>query len=366
MSLTWGQYAWFSTWREHDSKNHEQTDIFVFDTLPRKPVDLRTSQKHVSMESHQRLNVEKHSQDWLEQWLVGLVDGDGCFSIDRHHKASNPVWNLVFKLSLKKTNMRALVKVKQILGAGEIKLTDKKSEMMTLSIRHRDILEKRVFPIFQRYPLLSDKYYQFVRVREISRLLSDTSLSDHEREERIQNLYEFKFSSISPVLADLVSSLNFGSGYSCLLETPTSHLERSQLTKVMSLPWLSGFLEAEASFYIVKKDSQTGRFCHAFGLSQGGNRVLMEAIRSYLRIRAQVKKRTPKSFQCLKESSQSFYSLESTNWRTLQGIRDLLIGNLVGIKSQEFRIWERSMKFRGNWEKLEKIQHILRKFRKGK
>ena len=134
----------------------------------------------------------------------------------------------------------------------------------------------------------------------------------------------------------------------------------------MSLPWLSGFLEAEASFYIVKKDSQTGRFCHAFGLSQGGNRVLMEAIRSYLRIRAQVKKRTPKSFQCLKESSQSFYSLESTNWRTLQGIRDLLIGNLVGIKSQEFRIWERSMKFRGNWEKLEKIQHILRKFRKGK
>ena len=47
-------------------------------------------------------------------------------------------------------------------------------------------------------------------------------------------------------------------------------------------------------------------------------------------------------------------------------IGDLLIGNLVGIKSQEFRIWERSMKFRGNWEKLEKIQHILRKFRKGK
>lgn len=371
MSLTRGQYAWFSTFEGHDHHDHEHTDIFFFETRSGKErervtsVDLapfRFFENPLSMENHQRLNVEKHSQDWLEQWLVGLVDGDGCFSVDCHRKSTKPVWNLVFKLSLKKSNMRALTKAKTILGAGEIKCTDKNSDMMTLRIRNRDILEKRVFPIFTRYPLLSDKYYQFVRVREISRLLNDTSLSEHQRGERIQTLWDLKISrdSISPFLAVMVSPQSLHT----FLQTGESDLEKSQVTRVITLPWLSGFLEAEGSFYIVKKDPQTGRFCHAFGLSQGGNKLLMEAIRCCLRIGAQVKKRTPKSFSKFKKESQSFYSLETTNWRTLHYIRDLLFGHLLGIKSQEFRIWERSMKFRENWEKLEKIQHILRKFRK--
>jgi hypothetical protein len=38
--------------------------------------------------------------------------------------------------------------------------------------------------------------------------------------------------------------------------------------------------------------------------------------------------------------------------------------NLLGIKSLEFRIWERSFKYHRNYKKLQQIQTLLRKIRK--
>lgn len=45
-------------------------------------------------QSHQRLNVEDPDKIWFEQWLVGVTDGDGSFSIIRQGKGrSRPVRN---------------------------------------------------------------------------------------------------------------------------------------------------------------------------------------------------------------------------------------------------------------------------------
>jgi len=141
MSLTRGQYAWFSS-----------------------------SEETHKMENHQRLNVEKHSPNWCHQWLVGLVDGDGCFSIDKTIKSNGHiVWNLVFKISQKNYNKRALIKAKNILGAG--KFTSTSDGMETLRIRDRKVLHKHVFPIFDKFPLLTNKHYDYVRLRQIARLL---------------------------------------------------------------------------------------------------------------------------------------------------------------------------------------------------
>jgi len=158
---------------------------------------------------------------------------------------------------------------------------------------------------------------------------------------------------------------------------------RSEIETVISLPWISGFIEAEGSFYIVRKDEKTNRHCHAFGLTQTGNGLVMQAIRAYFKIIAKVKSRKPKSFQLSRKKNtpllskkgvarfnkkrdfapQEFYSLETTNWRSVQLVRNVLFGNLLGIKSQEFRIWERTMKHRTDWIKLQEIQRLLRKIR---
>lgn len=322
MSLTRGQYAWFSTQRE----------------------------------SHQRLNVEKHSPDWKRQWLVGFTDGDGSFSVDPHRKPNGQIiWNLVYKISQKSSNTRALMKARAILGAGKIE-PPTPDDMVTLRIRDRSILKKHVFPIFDHIPLLSTKHYDYLRVRHISRLLDDTTLSRRERDQRISFLHALKTKreAIAPIWHHQLSTVEFSQ-----LHDPEKilalEITKPMADSVISLPWISGFIEAEGSFYIVRKDDT--RYCHGFGLSQAGNGLLMQAIRSSLKIVSHVKFRKPA------KSHTSFYSIETTNWRNIQFIRDGLRKNLVGMKSLEFRLWERTMKYRGNNSKLAEIQHQFRQLR---
>ena len=59
----------------------------------------------------QRLNVNSRSNDlnveqleWFNQWLVGFTDGDGSFTLSK----SNKKWQLIFKISQNKYNLRIL------------------------------------------------------------------------------------------------------------------------------------------------------------------------------------------------------------------------------------------------------------------
>ena len=74
--------------------------IFLSQTYVKMPISGR---KHAWVDNkkystHQRLNKEylKNSKDWFEQWLVGMTDGDGTFSIVRQ----NNKWSLVYKIAL--------------------------------------------------------------------------------------------------------------------------------------------------------------------------------------------------------------------------------------------------------------------------
>jgi hypothetical protein len=301
--------------------------------------------------------VEKHSREWYEQWVVGLTEGDGCWSVDRHLKPhGHIVWNIVFKISLNHSNTRAIMKAKEILGAGT--LTRTPDGMVTLRIRDRRILQQRVFPLFDRLPHLSNKHYDYLRVRLIARLLDDSSLSREQRHQKISYVYSLKVSrdSLAPIWHQKLDVHSF-------LESGDLNVTHSQVAPLFSSGWISGFLEAEGSFYILSKDSKTHRYCHAFGFTQTGNGLLMAALRAYFRIGARVQHRKPESFRNRHKGSESFYKLETTNWRTLQFIRTLLQKTLLGMKSFEFLLWERSMKYRHDFEKLEKSQRILVDFR---
>lgn len=333
MPLTWGQYAWFS------SKNLE--------------VD------------HQRLNVEKHSKksgsrfnfqsnDFEKQWLVGLVDDDGCFSVDRQKKSNGTfVYNLVFKIALNVYNMQAIMKAKQIIGAGSITKTS--DNMVQLRVRNRTLLKKFVFPIFDKYSLLSNKYFDYIKIRQISNLLDEVEVLKIDRNSEIESLYKKKSSreDISPVWLNLV--------FDPFEKNPQfwPKLKKIDVDSIITIAWLSGFIEADGSFYIVNKDLKKNRYSHAFGLTQSGNLILMLAIRAFLKIKANVRLREPKNTPL-----RYFYILETTNSRNLEYISILLQKHLVGAKSLEFRIWSRSLKHRGNFEKLLEIQTQIRKLRK--
>lgn len=305
--------------------------------------------KKFQTESHQRLNVEKHfKKDSKFSWLVGLTDGDGSFSIDRQVKAhGQPTWNLVFKISLNKYNIRALIQAKKILGAGTLKTTS--DGMSTLRIRDREKLKQFVFPIFDRIPLLSNKHYDYIRIRHACHILDDKTLSKTQQRNCLEYLYSLKATrdALAPIWSQKLQISDLKRE-----DIQNLDLQKSQVDSILSLSWVLGFIEAEGSFYITVKDKKTGRYCHGFGLTQAGNRLLMEAIRVFFKIKARVKDRT------------TFYCLDTTNWRNLEYIQDRIKGRLLGIKSQEFRVWERSMKYRNDSLKLQEIQALMRRMRK--
>ncbi|OCL14863.1 homing endonuclease [Glonium stellatum] len=105
---------------------------------------------------------------------VGFTDGDGTFFISYQNN---------------KYNLRALYFIKKQLGFGSINKDNSKAQFV---IRDRKVIETKILPIFDKYPLL-------------------TTLP--------------------------VKSVN-------------------DIKDIVSKPWLVGFVEAEGSFYLTSKDSR--------------------------------------------------------------------------------------------------------------
>jgi hypothetical protein len=146
---------------------------------------------------HQRLNVRhlisnfstlnktsvSENKDIFHQWLVGFTDGVGTFSIVRQ----NSNWSLIFQIGQSNYNLRVLYFIKKQLGVGNINV-DKNNNLAQLRIRDRSVLELIIFPIFDRYPLLTSKYFYYIKFKKAHAILSGKFLTKLEKDILIFNL----------------------------------------------------------------------------------------------------------------------------------------------------------------------------------
>lgn len=281
---------------------------------------------------HQRLNVEHPSSSWFCQWLVGVTDGDGTFSISKQGNS----WNLVFKIAQSSHNLRLLFYIKQSLGVGRVNV-EKSSDMASFRIRDRKQLAEVIFPIFDTFPLLTTKQFYYDRLKKAYTILEDESLSKIERDQRIEDLLLTKPTAdyVSPVWTDVTLPMSF-----------------EDVKRIVTDPWLVGFIEAEGSFYLVVKEKGL-RIVHAFGLTQKLNWLVLEGIRIRLGIATKVRK-----------NKLGFNGLDTTNSRAIDNLGAFFNGKMKGMKAVEFKIWLRSQKYKGNFSKLESIQAFLRNLRR--
>jgi hypothetical protein len=114
----------------------------------------------------------------------------------------------------------------------------------------------------------------------------------------------------------------------------------------LSKSWIVGFIEAEGSFYIVKKDEF--RLVHGFGLTQKLDRIILDEIRKILNIKSNVK-----------YNKKGFYSLDAYDKHSLKYIKDYFFNTMKSRKSLEYRIWARSFRHKGKYDKLLKIHNLL-------
>jgi hypothetical protein len=272
----------------------------------------RRTQK--TADKHQRLHVgtgNKGTVDFTE-WLVGFTDGDGTFSMTL---GKNNSWQFTFKIGISAWNYRALYHMKKNLGCGSI--TADGTTILQFRIRDTKHLAAYLFPHFDKFPLRTSKYYDYLLFKEA--VLDSTK--------RAHNAALLKIGAPSDYDAPFSTSI----------------------TK----SWLVGFTEAEGSFYLTQKE--TGRIVHGFGITQKLDKQLLETIRQHFGIKAQVKL----------NKAMCAWIIDTTSNRVVEHLKDYFRGTFVGIKSLQFRIWERShTKHKGNYMVLLKVQNQMRLLRK--
>nr|QCQ69115.1 LAGLIDADG endonuclease [Powellomyces hirtus] len=300
-------------------------------------IRLRFSSKNTN--SLQRLNVRtfkgRAGQSYNEfcEWFVGFVDGDGTFTIDRLNNGTK--WNLVLKVDQNARNSQVLNYIKTSLGVGNI--SKPASGNWCFRIRSRAVLKSIIFPIFDAYPLITVKYFDYMLVKEAYDVL-ESGISREEINCKMEQIYSRLVKGPQKGLKSVVWS---------------NVVNENALTRkdigFISMAWLIGFWEADGSFYITRKD-KANRLAHAVGLSQKEDRIVLEAIRLIFRADAKVRDRRP---------TKECFIWESTSKAIHGRVIEIFDGKLVGRASLRFSIWKKSLNYTDS--KLIKARDLLRK-----
>lgn len=191
----------------------------------------------------QRLNAEN-----LYPYLVGLIEGDGWFSIIKNGKYLT--YEMGIEMNIR--DIQLLYKIKSWLNVGVIIIRkDKNGEekRRIYRVRNKTHLKNIILPIFDKYPMLSMKHNDYLRFRE--NLLSGVINSENLRD------------------------------YSRARET----IDPDKVQSILSVPyfssWLIGFIEAEGCFSIYKASNHPSNI-RSFDISQTGRNNVITAIKEYL------------------------------------------------------------------------------------
>jgi Cytochrome C and Quinol oxidase polypeptide I/LAGLIDADG endonuclease len=273
---------------------------------------------------HQRLNVgplicystqistlKKCRASSFNEWLVGFTDGDGTFSMT---KGKNGSYQFTFKITQSVYNYRVLYFIKKTLGFGSI--TKDGNNLVQYRIRDTKVLKQIILPIFDTYALHTSKHYSYSLWKEV--LLGNSEIRDFNK-----NLFQ---------------------------TLPYDY--KSPHNKIPTKSWIIGFVEAEGSFFLVRKDST--RIVHSFAITQKLDYQILDQLKDLFGIKAKIKTNTV----------NGSFLLETTNSRNIEYLINYFKNTLIGMKSVEYRIWSRSYhKHKGNYKKLLIIQNQLRNMR---
>jgi len=342
MSLTWGQSAW--AWSKvalpakliqvllglgYNCYNHLVKISSIFNI---KQNELAATSLKVPSETTRSTFTSgkvKNSTDFYK-WLVGLTDGDGTFYFAKTKKG---VWTFTFKIGQSNYNLRLLYYVKSNLGVGSVSVPNSKDNTAEFRVRNIQHIINHIIPIFDKYPLLTSKFFKYNLFKKAIFIMNDSSLSKEEKDKLISIL---KSQSLPD---NYISPAWLATNYSVLT------VEQANL--IISKPWLIGFTEAEGSFYIVKKG--VTRLTHAFEITQKLDRIVLRAISLILGLKVTEKK--------------TYFTVVTTNTEAIKNIADYYLKTMKGMKALEYRIWARSFNKKKDFESMSNIQNLMRKIR---
>lgn len=300
--------------------------LFKFFTLTNNDpnaqlVEVKNSVKKITdiQKASQRLNTKDI------QWLIGFTDGDGCLTMYKENKRLD-YWRHEFTIGLVIKDIRLLYKIKKILGCGVIR---KYNNVVILRVKKIKHLIYKIIPIFDKYPLLTDKkrltYLNFRHSLLYKALNSKRNITNKD------------IIFIKKLVNNTPDNL-----YNISIEDLFKNIDNSFFKN-----WLVGFTEAEGSFYFVKGNisnvddiSQPQKAIRAeFKLSQNNNFFLLNKIKEKLKISRKVN---------LQTRSSNHYYIVAASTLSIQNVIDFYTNpdliKFKGIKYLQFIIWLKGIK----------------------
>ena len=115
----------------------------------------------------------------FEQWVVGFVDGEGCFSVPIFRNATTRLgWQVQpeFAVVQGARSVRVLHELKQFFGCGHLgenrRRDNHRESVFRFSVRSRCDLIERIVPFFEEHPLRTAKRQEFDRFAMVLDLMS--------------------------------------------------------------------------------------------------------------------------------------------------------------------------------------------------
>lgn len=261
------------------------------------------------------------------QWFIGFTDGEGCLTMYKEKKYLNN-WRHEYIISVSIKDIRLLYKIKKILGCGVIRKYNNVAIFNVKKIKHLIYI---IIPIFDKYPLLTDKK-RLIYLNFRNSLLHKALMNKN-------NINNKDIIFIKELLNNVPNNL-----YKISIENLLKNIDNNYFDN-----WLVGFTEAEGSFYFVKKklssldnfsQSQLQIFLRAeFRLSQNNNFYLLNKIKEKLKLSRKVN---------LQSKSSNHYYIIAASSLSLQNVINFYTDpNLVkfkGIKYLKFVLWLKGIK----------------------
>ena len=122
-----------------------------------------------------------------EQWVVGFVDGEGCFSISvvRNH-GCRLGWQVQHEFSVTQaaSSRAALDLLGEVFGCGSVieqhRHDNHRTSLLRFSVKRRADLVASVVPFFEHNPLRTAKHADFVRFAQVLQLMqAGAHLTEH-------------------------------------------------------------------------------------------------------------------------------------------------------------------------------------------
>jgi len=137
-------------------------------------------------ENPQRLYVRSRSMEIDAQWVVGFVDGEGCFFVGINpHPEMTARYQVLpeFTVVQHRRDIRLLYALKEFFGCGVVRVNH--GDRMAYRVRGLNHLAEKIVPFFEKHLLRSTKHVDFLKFRDVILLIQR---GEHLKPDRIEKI----------------------------------------------------------------------------------------------------------------------------------------------------------------------------------